>query len=98
MAIYSSIIAWRIPQTKEPGRLQSIGVQRVDMTERLSMHAWTLIPTLILFEQNVLGYKSLNDRTKTLSPQTPWMTHFYRRHASRENTGTSSDENDNNKY
>ena len=29
MAIYSSILAWRIPWTKEPDRLQSIGLQRV---------------------------------------------------------------------
>ena len=27
MATYSSILAWRIPWTKEPGRLQSIGLQ-----------------------------------------------------------------------
>ena len=29
MATHSSILAWRIPQTEEPGRLQSIGSQRV---------------------------------------------------------------------
>ena len=29
MAIHSSILAWRIPWTEEPGRLQSIGWQRV---------------------------------------------------------------------
>ena len=29
MAIHSSILAWRIPWTEEPGRLQSIGSQRV---------------------------------------------------------------------
>ena len=29
MAIHSSILAWRIPWTKEPGRLQSMGSQRV---------------------------------------------------------------------
>ena len=29
MAIHSSILAWRIPQTKEPGGLQSTGSQRV---------------------------------------------------------------------
>ena len=30
MATYSSILAWRIPWTEEPGRLQSIGLQRVE--------------------------------------------------------------------
>ena len=29
MAIHSSAIAWKIPWTEEPGRLQSIGSQRV---------------------------------------------------------------------
>ena len=29
MAIHSSVLAWRIPRTEEPGRLQSIGSQRV---------------------------------------------------------------------
>ena len=29
MAIHSSILAWRIPWTEEPGGPQSIGLQRV---------------------------------------------------------------------
>ena len=29
MATHSSPLAWRIPQTEEPGRLQSMGLQRV---------------------------------------------------------------------
>ena len=29
MATHSSILAWRSPWTEEPGRLQSIGLQRV---------------------------------------------------------------------
>ena len=28
-AIYSSVLAWRIPWTEEPGELQSFGSQRV---------------------------------------------------------------------
>ena len=35
MATHSSIFAWRIPWTEEPGRLQSMGSQESDMTERL---------------------------------------------------------------
>ena len=27
---HSSILAWRIPWTEEPGRLQSMGLQRVE--------------------------------------------------------------------
>ena len=29
MATHSSILAWRIPQTEEPGKLQPVGLQRV---------------------------------------------------------------------
>ena len=29
MASHSRILAWRIPRTEEPGRLQSLGLQRV---------------------------------------------------------------------
>ena len=32
VATHSSILAWRIPWTEEPGRLQSTGVQESDMT------------------------------------------------------------------
>ena len=33
MATHSSILAWKIPWTEEPGALQSIGSQELDMTE-----------------------------------------------------------------
>ena len=33
MATHSSILAWRIPWTDEPGGLQSMGLQRVNATE-----------------------------------------------------------------
>ena len=33
MATHSSIFAWRIPWTEEPGGLQSIGSQRIRLTE-----------------------------------------------------------------
>jgi len=29
MAAHSSILAWKIPWTEDPGRLQSMGLQRV---------------------------------------------------------------------
>ena len=32
MATHSSILAWRIPWTEHPGRLQSMGSQESDMT------------------------------------------------------------------
>ena len=33
MATHSSILAWRIPWTEEPGGLQSMELQESDMTE-----------------------------------------------------------------
>ena len=29
MATHSSVLAWKIPQTEEPGGLQSMGLQRI---------------------------------------------------------------------
>ena len=42
MATHSSILAWRIPWTEEPGRLQSLGLRESDMTEQLSTHSHSL--------------------------------------------------------
>ena len=33
MATHSSMLAWRIPWTEEPGGLQSMGLQESDVTE-----------------------------------------------------------------
>ena len=33
MVTHSSILAWKIPWTEEPGGLQSMGLQELDMTE-----------------------------------------------------------------
>ena len=43
MATHSSILAWRIPWTNEPGGLQSMGSQRVghDLAAKQSIHTHT---------------------------------------------------------
>ena len=41
MATHSSILAWEISWTEEPGGLQSIGLQRVVTTERHIEHTLT---------------------------------------------------------
>ena len=46
MPIHSSILAWRIPWTEEPGRLQSMGLQRVG-------HDWVTNTTPIII--NFIG-------------------------------------------
>ena len=38
MATHSSILAWRIPWTEEPVRLQSMGLQKSDTFEPLNHH------------------------------------------------------------
>ena len=46
MATHSSILAWRIPWMEEPGRLQSMGLERVDTTERLTHKEWPEVSVL----------------------------------------------------
>ena len=41
MAPHSSILAWRIPWTEEPGRLQSMGSQSWTRLKQLSTHTLT---------------------------------------------------------
>ena len=38
MATHSSILAWRIPWTEEPGRLQFMGRKESDITKELTFH------------------------------------------------------------
>ena len=37
MATHSNILAWKIPWTEEPGRLQSMGLQRVGIYMNISL-------------------------------------------------------------
>ena len=41
MATHSIILAWRIPWTEEPVRLQSMGLKELDMTEHTHTHTHT---------------------------------------------------------
>ena len=40
MAAHSSTLAWKIPWTEEPGRLQSMGSRRVGHDFTFTFHAW----------------------------------------------------------
>ena len=42
MATPSSILAWEIPFTEEPGKLQSLGSQKVGYSEQLTLSSSTL--------------------------------------------------------
>ena len=63
MATYSSILAWEIPWTEEPGGLQSMGLQRVrrdGATEHMystTSCVYTSIPVLRGLQNNI-GYYS----------------------------------------
>ena len=48
MATHSSILAWRIPWTEEPGGLQSMGCKQSDMT---GMTAYSAVPLLKALQQ-----------------------------------------------
>ena len=59
MAIYSSILAWRIPWREEPGRLQAIGSQRVshDWSNLARMHLNHIpLSTVIFMVTNLLHW------------------------------------------
>ena len=54
-ATHSSILAWEIPWTEEPGGLQSMGVSKEsDMTEWLSRHTCTSVGVTI-WHRKILG-------------------------------------------
>ena len=57
MATPSSILAWRIPWTEEPGKLQSMGCKEPDMTKQLT-HTYKIeflkFHFMFLFEYNQL--------------------------------------------
>ena len=46
MATHSSILAWQIPWMEEPGELQSMGSQKVGLTEQISKHSTVISDSL----------------------------------------------------
>ena len=54
MATHSSILAWRIPWTEEPGRLQSMGLQRVghDRVTFTKSRKTSKEPNLVIISEN----------------------------------------------
>ena len=70
MATHSSILAWRIPWTEEPGGLQSMGRKKLDMTEQLTLslfHITKIKDNMIILidTENHL----INDSFMTISQQ-----------------------------
>ena len=77
MATHSSILAWKIPQTEEPGELQSMGQQRVGHNEATNTttikrtensKCWENVETLeplytYQWECKVMGWVNLTQMT-----------------------------------
>ena len=61
MATHSSILAWRIPWTEEPGVLQSMGSQELDMTEQsnnraMAFHGTSTAPKRTIWKPGHWGW------------------------------------------
>ena len=54
MATHSSVLAWEIPQTEEPGRLQSMGHKESNMTERLNNNNTIYHRVYIIYNNYIL--------------------------------------------
>ena len=61
MANHSSILAWRIPQTEEPGGLHSMGSQSQDTTEWQTL-SLSLSEVTILYWQTSLPHSGENGK------------------------------------
>ena len=77
MATHSRILAWRIPQTEEPGRLQSMGSQRVkhDWAPKHTQLSWFSLlfpPTFISIGNILLSHLPLQHGSYL---QKPWFWH-----------------------
>ena len=66
MAPYSSTLAWKIPWTEEPGRLQSMGSLRVGHDRATSLSLFTFMhwrrkwqPTPVFLPGEFQGWRSL---------------------------------------
>ena len=61
IAVHSSILAWKIPWMEEPGRLQSMGLQRVGHNWVTSLHFQTF-PKLNIYLPHDLTILNINLR------------------------------------
>ena len=48
MASHSSILAWKIPRTEEPGRLQPMASKELDTTEQLNHQQIQLVLLVVM--------------------------------------------------
>ena len=67
MAPHSSILAWGIPWTEEPGGLQSMGSQRVTRLKQLSTHAQQCVCSVTSKHVNTCTYVDTHLHVPVLS-------------------------------
>ena len=60
MEIHSSTIAWKIPRTEEPDRLQSMGLQRVGHDWATSLNSLDTFFSSFVIKYNICKESSLN--------------------------------------
>ena len=63
MATQSGILAWRIPWTEEPGRLQSSGHKELGVTEPLALSHFPQTVGITLPLLNLWSYPALQNLT-----------------------------------
>ena len=78
MATHSSILAWRIPWTEEPGRLQSMSLQTVGHTW-VTNHSHSLLQGIFLIQASNLGLLHCRRILYHLSHQGSWLSHSNKR-------------------
>ena len=72
MATHSSILAWKIIWTEEPGRLQSTGSSESDTTEWAGTHIWMNVSELYVFMDR-FSFFFLTELQRIL-PAIPWLS------------------------
>ena len=53
IATHSSVLAWRIPRTEDPGRYSPWGRRELDATKRLSLHFARVLVWLYVFRVEI---------------------------------------------
>ena len=74
MAIHSSILAWIIPWTEEPGRLQSMGSQRVGHDWANNIHTHTHTHTVLALPTQFILWISFPIWKMTSLNSSQWVT------------------------
>ena len=76
METHSSILAWNIPWTEEPGKLQSMGSQRVGH-DLMTEHAWRVTAPIAWNDEGTIWLlQSTHDYHIPLVRNKPWL--FYK--------------------